>query len=510
MLDAKLNFDALDSFDIPALVTWVFTSDTKPPRPLLEDLLSEIDQRTSGALSELGSAGELTGKAGETLLLHQPTGLKARRLLLLGAGKPEKFSLADVRNLAGAAARFLKSRGVSEFTFLARPRPAGLDSAAVAQAVVEGVLLANFEPGRYHTEEKNDRAITSLRLAGFSPSDQKALQTAVQRGLVTGEAQNFARELANEPSNRLTPRIFAERAAEMAHEAGLAVEVLDENRIRELKMGAFLSVAQGSEEPPRLVVLTYGPPNWREGQPVLGLVGKGITFDSGGISIKPGEGMEKMKYDMAGGATMLAAMRAIAALKPVTKVIALIPLTENLPSGRAQKPGDVQIAMSGKSIEVVNTDAEGRLVLADALHYARQLGATHLIDAATLTGAVVVALGYVNVGAFGNNQEFLEAVLASGRAAGEKFWPLPLDDDYRDNITSAVADIQNVGKGRGGGAINAAMFLQEFVGDTPWVHLDIAGTAWLEEAKPWMAKGPTGIAVRTLVHFVEHFSTASD
>jgi len=254
------------------------------------------------------------------------------------------------------------------------------------------------------------------------------------------------------------------------------------------------------------VVLTYTPPGWRADQPVLGLVGKGITFDSGGISIKPGEGMEKMKYDMAGGATVLGALRAIAALKPAVKVLAVIPLTENLPSGRAQKPGDVQIAMSGKSIEVVNTDAEGRLVLCDALHYARQLGATHLIDAATLTGAIVVALGNVHAGAFTNNQKFLDSFLASARAAGEKFWPMPLDDDYRDNIKSEIADIRNTGKGRGGGAINGALFLKEFVGDVPWVHLDIAGTAWLEESQPGLAKGPTGIGVRTLVHFAEHFT----
>ncbi len=510
MLDAKLTFEALDSIDTPVLATWVFGSEAKPPQALLEDLLSEIDQRTEGRLKEMASTGELTGKAGETLLLHQPSGLKAGRLLLLGAGKPEKFSLADVRNLAGAAARFLKSRSLTRFTFLLRPLPAAPAQADVVQAAVEGVVLGNFEPNRYQTEEKDEKVITALRLAGVPPKEQKALEAAVQRGLVTGEAQNFARDLVNEPGNRLTPRAFAERAAEMARQAGLRIEVLDEKHIRELKMGAFLSVAQGSEEPPRLVVLTYAPDSWREGQPVLGLVGKGITFDSGGISIKPGEGMEKMKYDMAGGASILGAMRAVAEFKPPTKVIAVIPLTENLPSGHAQKPGDVQIAMSGKSIEVVNTDAEGRLVLADALHYARQLGATHLIDAATLTGAVVVALGYVNVGTFSNRQTFLDAFLASGRAAGEKFWPLPLEDDYRDNITSAVADIQNVGKGRGGGAINAAMFLKEFVGDTPWVHLDIAGTAWLEEGKPWMAKGPTGIAVRTLVHFVEHFSPASD
>jgi leucyl aminopeptidase len=375
----------------------------------------------------------------------------------------------------------------------------------VGGAAVEGVLLANFETSAYQTKKDDAKPIASVRLAGVSAEEETRLKQGIERGQTIAAAQNFARELVNEPANRLTPRVFSERVAAMAGEAGLEVDILDEKRLQELKMGAFLSVARGSEEPPRMVVLSCTPDDWKAKQAVLGLVGKGVTFDSGGISIKPGQGMEKMKYDMAGAATMVAAMQALAALKPRVKVVAIVPLTENLPSGRAQKPGDVQIAMSGKSIEVVNTDAEGRLVLADALHYARQLGATHLVDAATLTGAVMVALGHVNVGAFTNDQRFLDALLESSRAVGEKFWPLPLDDDYRDNITSAVADIQNVGKGRGGGAINGAMFLKEFVGDTPWIHLDIAGTAWLEEGKPWISKGPTGVGVRTLVHLAEHF-----
>ncbi|MFQ5818210.1 MAG: leucyl aminopeptidase, partial [Terriglobia bacterium] len=501
MLDVKLNFAAAEAIETPALVTWVFESPSKEPaaQPVLEGVLAALNQRTGGKLQELAAAGELTGKAGETLLLHHPAGLQARRLLLIGAGTAGKFALADVRSLAGTAARFLKARSVREFTFFVRPQPASIAPADAAQAAIEGVLLANFEPARYQTEQKSQKTIAAISLAGLAPDQQVALETAIHRGRVIGEAQNFARELVNEPANRLTPRLFAERAAAMARAVGLEADILDEARIREFKMGAFLSVAQGSEEPPRLVVLTYTPPDWREGRPVLGLVGKGVTFDSGGISIKPGEGMEKMKYDMAGGATMLGVMRALGQLKPPHKVIAVVPLTENLPSGRAQKPGDVQIAMSGKSIEVVNTDAEGRLVLADALHYARQLGATHLVDAATLTGAIVVALGHIYVGAFGSDPSFLDALVASARAAGEKFWTMPLDDDYRDNIKSGVADIQNIGKGRGGGAINGAMFLKEFVDETPWVHLDIAGTAWLEEAKPWMAKGPTGVGVRTLV-----------
>jgi leucyl aminopeptidase len=238
---------------------------------------------------------------------------------------------------------------------------------------------------------------------------------------------------------------------------------------------------------------------------VIGLVGKAVTFDTGGISIKPSEGMEKMKYDMAGGATMLGVMRALATLKPNIKVICVVPSTENMPGGRAQKPGDIQTAMSGKTIEVLNTDAEGRLILADGIHYAKQLGATHLIDSATLTGAVVVALANVNVGVFGSDQAFTDKLLASARAAGEKMWPLPVDDEYRDFIKGTVADIQNISSGKGAGATIGAMFLKEFTGDTPWIHLDIAGTAWNDDAKPWLAKGPTGVSLRTLVHLISSY-----
>jgi leucyl aminopeptidase len=291
----------------------------------------------------------------------------------------------------------------------------------------------------------------------------------------------------------------------MAREAGLGVEILDQERIAELKMGALLSVAQGSAEPPRVIVITYTPEKLDPSAPVLGLVGKAITFDTGGISIKPANDMEKMKYDMCGGAAMIGTMKALAALKPSCKVIAVVPSTENMPGGRAQKPGDVQISMAGKSIEVINTDAEGRLILADGIAYAKQLGCTHLADAATLTGAIVVALSNVNVGVFGSDQSFTDQLLASAKAAGEKMWPMPIDDDYREMIKSTIADIQNVSSGKGGGAITAAMFLKEFTGDTPWVHLDIAGTAWLDDVKPWSAKGATGVGVRTLVDFAMKF-----
>jgi leucyl aminopeptidase len=283
----------------------------------------------------------------------------------------------------------------------------------------------------------------------------------------------------------------------------LSIETYGADKLHELKMGAFWSVSQGSDEPPALIVVRYEPKGAPD-KPLIGLVGKGITFDTGGISIKPADSMEKMKYDMAGGAAMLGAIRAIALLKPKVRVLAIVCASENMPSGKAQKPGDVQIAMSGKSIEIINTDAEGRLVLADGLHYARQLGATHLIDVATLTGACVVALGYVNAGAFTNDERMWEGFNAAVKRAGEKFWRLPVDQEYQELIKSQIADIKNTG-GRWGGAVTAAMFLKEFVEDTPWMHLDIAGTAWEEENRAWIAKGPSGIAVRSIVEFVRNF-----
>jgi leucyl aminopeptidase len=320
--------------------------------------------------------------------------------------------------------------------------------------------------------------------------------------VIIGESQNFTRVLVNEPGNKLTPTILGQRAAEMAKEVGLGCEVDSTEKLHELKMGAFWSVAQGSEEPPALIVLRYEPEGVTEG-PVLGLVGKGITFDSGGISLKPAD-MDKMKYDMAGGAAMIGAMRAIALLKPRVRVIAVVCATENMPDGKAQKPGDVQTAMSGKTIEIINTDAEGRLVLADGLTYAKQLGATHLIDAATLTGACVVALGMVTAGAFSNDDAIYAKFDAALATSGEKFWRLPLGEEYAEMIKSDIGDIKNTG-GRWGGAITAAEFLKVFAEDTPWIHLDIAGMAWVEDSKPYIAKGPSGIGVRSILEWVRSY-----
>jgi leucyl aminopeptidase len=492
-MQIQLENQPYSSIQADAIVTYVFDKENK-----IDGILGDIDHATGGHLAALAATGELTGKSLELVLVHFPEGLDAKRLLLVGAGKPEKFAHSDLRKIAGTALRYLKSRGVKKFIFLTREGERG---STAAQAVTEGLGVADFESNKYQTDKKTTREIQSVLLSGFDAVQNPNLSEAVERGRVIAESQNFARDLINEPSNRLTPRMLAARAEAMAKEVGLGVEILDERKISELKMGALIGVAQGSVEPPRVIVIRYTPENARPDAPVLGLVGKAVTFDTGGISIKPADNMEKMKYDMGGGATMLGAMRAIAYLKPSVPVIAVIPATENMPGGRAQKPGDVQVAMSGKTIEVINTDAEGRMVLADGVFYARKLGCTHLIDAATLTGAIQVALANVHVGAFGTPREYLDQFLESAKAVGEKMWPMPMDDEYEEMIKSNIADIRNTGSGKGGGAITGAWFIKEFAEDTPWIHLDIAATCWVDDGKPWLAKGPTGVAIRSIVDF---------
>jgi leucyl aminopeptidase len=450
-----------------------------------------------------------------------------------------------------------------------------LPPALCARAIVEGALVGDFDPDTYRTDRKDQSVQSFTLVASLGPkpaqvkdeakpadtsaeasqdkteesaskdtegskevkaekpdadkdkpadaapsadtakeSDLKAaLEAAFAEGVIVGESQNFARSLVNEPGNKLTPAILGQRAGQMAEAVGLSWRNFSTDTLHELKMGAFWSVSQGSAEPPALIVMRYEPQGVTEG-PVLGLVGKGITFDSGGISIKPSDNMEKMKYDMAGGAAMIGAMRAIALLKPKVRVIAIVCAAENMPSGTAQKPGDLQTAMPlspekpGKTIEIINTDAEGRLVLADGLTYARRLGATHLIDAATLTGACVVALGYVNAGAFSNDDATYAKFEAALATSGEKFWRLPLGEEYAELIKSDIGDIKNTG-GRWGGAITAAEFLKVFVEDTPWIHLDIAGMAWVEDSKPYIAKGPSGVAVRSILEWVRSYQASN-
>ncbi len=443
---------------------------------------------TGGLAGELFARGEFKGKLRSTTQIHRPAGMKAKQLLLVGCGPQEKFSSVLLRECAGVAGRTLRTSGARSTAIQAR------DGDAV-RAVVEGFSAALYEPDSYKTSGSRSSVSVEAAMVLASPDHQGVLDRAV----AAAEGQNFARELANEPGNILPPRVLAERACAMAARSGLECEILDECRIRELKMGALLGVAQGSAEPPAMIVLHYRPHEPQDAGGVhLGLVGKAVTFDTGGISIKPSAEMDLMKYDMAGGAAVIGAMQAIAALKPPAPVTAVIPSVENMPGGAAQRPGDVVTTMSGKTVEVLNTDAEGRLILADALTYTQRQGCTRLVDAATLTGAVVVALGYENSGVFSNDRAWQERLLQAAAAAGEKMWPMPLDDAYAELLKSPIADMANIGP-RWGGAVTAAAFLKHFADPLPWVHLDIAGTAWYEEQKPYAAKGPSGAAVRTLV-----------
>jgi leucyl aminopeptidase len=443
-------------------------------------------------LGEIRESGEFAGRPGDLAILHRLADHKAKRFAAAGVGKQEDFNPGEVRKVAGLVVRSLKQKGARKITLALPNRFATPDFVGAA---VEGAILGDYEPDVYKTENKDRKPVESFSI--FAGGSDASLASAVDRGRILAESQNYARDLVNEPANVLTPRELAKRACGMAAEQRLECEVLEEAKMRELGMGALLGVARGSAEPPVMIVVRYKPAHGSTTDAShLGIVGKGVTFDSGGLSIKPAEGMEKMKYDMAGAAAALGAMRAIAQLKPAIPVTAVIPAVENMTGSRAQRPGDIVTSMSGRTIEVLNTDAEGRLILVDALTYAQRLGCTHLVDAATLTGAIVVALGHIHVGVFTNNEELLQKVMGAARAGGERMWHMPLDEDYKEYLKSAFADLPNIG-GRWGGAVTAAMFLKQWADPLPWVHLDIAGTAWLDDAKPYLAKGPSGVAVRT-------------
>jgi len=507
-MNINLSFNSISASATELLA--VFAVDASDPKvrggqPAIRLLAS--DAALQSAAEAVLRGGEFKAEPCETLLLHSPGGLAAVRLLVVGLGKAGKLTPHEVRKGVGTAVRFAKPRGLKEVA-LVTPEADGLDPRLTIRAMAEGAVLGDFDSDTYRSDRK-DRSVEKVDVLAPGSPDREAAGAALREGVIVAESQNFARTLVNEPGNRLTPTVLGQRAAEMCREFGLECEVDSADKMRELKMGAFLSVTQGSEEPPALIVMRYSPSGATDG-PVLGLVGKGITFDTGGISIKPADSMEKMKYDMAGGACMIAAMRAIAQLQPRVRVIGIVCAAENMPSGKAQKPGDVQIAMPagpdqpGKSIEIINTDAEGRLVLADGITYAKQLGATHLMDAATLTGAIGIALGLINAGGFSNDEDAWARFATGLKTSGERFWRMPVEDDYRELIKSQIADIKNSG-GRYGGAVTAAMFLKEFAGETPWIHLDIAGVSWSDEAKPWLASGPTGAGLRSIVEWIRSY-----
>jgi leucyl aminopeptidase len=478
----------LAAVDTELLIVPWFQDDTASAVP-------GLDAATGGELARALSSKEFQGKPFDLFLTPiVDRSWRARRVALVGGGAGDRDGDL-VRKLASAAGLAARGRRVARAAFAVRGRG---DIGELAQAAAEGLTLAEFYAGSYKTGDPPPAPPPAWTIAVADGDDHavSAASSAAARGRVLGECSNLARELANEPGNTLTPRELARRTAAIAGEAGVAVEILDEAHIEKLGMGLLLGVARGSSEPPRLVVFRWDPAGAAHA-PVLGLVGKGITFDTGGISIKPAEKMELMKDDMSGGAAVACAMRAIALLKAPMRVVGVVPATENMPGGRAIKPGDVLKSAAGKTVEVINTDAEGRLILGDALWYARRLGATHLVDVATLTGAIVVALGKVTSGLFGNSEAWIETVRRVADRAGDRVWPMPLFDDYREQIKSEIADMMNSG-GRPAGSITAALFLKEFAEGVPWAHLDIAGTAWAEESKPYLPKGPSGVAVRTL------------
>jgi leucyl aminopeptidase len=471
--------------DADLLVIPVFDDDNLGDEP-------ELDRASGGEYGAARRRREFGGKPFEQLFTAlSGDGWKARRALWVGAGSRGELTTERLRRIATIGGLFARQRRFDSIAILWRPVD-GVAPEPAAQALAEGAVLANYEGNSYKTGEQPVAWLERVEVRVAAGGADAALE----RGRILGECTNMARSLSNEPGNVLTPREFADRATTFAKAAGLGVEVLDEQQIAGLKMGLLLGVARGSEQPPRVIVLRHEPKKAARGI-VLGLIGKGITFDTGGISIKPSDNMDKMKDDMSGGAAVICAMAAMARLDAPVRCIGVIPATENMPGGRAMKPGDILTSAEGKTVEVINTDAEGRLILGDAMWYARTLGVTHLIDVATLTGACVVALGKTTSGLFGRPASWVEQVRRASERAGDRSWPMPVFDDYKELLKSEIADFTNTG-GRAGGAISAALFIKEFAGDLPWVHIDIAGTAWAEEAKPYQPKGATGVGVRTL------------
>ena len=495
----SLSRTSLNEISEDVLIIPVFESDT-PFDAQESSALASLDHLSRGAIESVFETGEVDGKRDGWALLHNVAGLSAKRVLLYGAGKRESLNSLSLRRLSGAVARVLVSRKVRSAAFLLREQ---MSDEKGVKAIVEGVMVGQFDSRLYQTKDERSREIEHLHLVTESP-DAPDLESAIAIARTMAEAVNFARTLGDEPGNVMTPTELARRAEEMAAREGLGFEALDEEKMKELGMGALLAVSRGSQEPARLIVLSYNPEienDQQQSSQVIALIGKGITFDSGGISIKPADKMEDMKYDMGGGAAVIGAMQVIARLRPNARVLGLVPASENLPSGRAVKPGDVVRSLSGKTIEVVNTDAEGRLVLADAMTYAISQGATMIIDAATLTGACVVALGEARAAIMGTDQQLIDDLIKAGDESGERLWQLPLDNEYGEMIRSDIADIKNIGN-RSAGSITAGWFLKHFAGKLPWAHLDIAGTAWTDSQKPYLARGATGFGVRVLANFV--------
>jgi len=487
-MEIKAVVGDITKIQVDALVVNLFEEVKQPG-----GATAAVDKALGGAVSQLIDQGEIKGKLGEVTIIHTLGKLPARIVATAGLGKKEEFNLDKVRRVAGDFSRLLRKSNCHRVaTVLHGAGTGSIEPEDSAEAITEGSLLGLYNFTRYKKPEYEEIAEISV----ISDSSQlTALSRGIENGKIMAEATAIARDMVNEPANQMTPTRMAEIAEETANKYDLEFKVLDSRDMEAMGMEALLGVASGSSQPPKLITLGYkGNP---DSQNTAGFLGKGVTFDSGGISIKPSEGMGEMKDDMAGGAAVMAALAAIARLKCQINVTAIIPAVENLPSGSALKPGDILKAMNGKTIEIINTDAEGRLILADALSYAVKQSLSPLVDLATLTGACRVALGVEYSGLFSNNQRLANAIVKAANKTGEKMWQMPLPEEYKEQNKSLIADIKNTGN-RYGGAITAALFLAEFIDDVPWAHIDIAGTASSNKESGYTVKGATGVGVRTL------------
>ncbi|MFO0775048.1 MAG: leucyl aminopeptidase [Nitrospiraceae bacterium] len=466
-----------------------------------------FDKALHGAIGEARTRGEFDGRLGECLLMHTQEKVPAKRVLLVGLGARDAYRMDTLRQAMGQAAkRMRQAKAVSCYVAPPPVLPRGCSAVEAAQAMTEGAMLGCYHFNDYRSDRdgKPESAWPQLTILVGDKTALKAVAEGVRRGAGTAEAAWLTRDLCNHPSNVMTPARIADEAKAIAKETGASLTILEKKDLEALGAGALLGVGMGSHKPPKMIVLEYKGPQAKKaakGSKPTVLVGKTVTFDTGGISLKPSENMEHMKADMTGGAEVLAAVRAAARLKLPIHLIGVLPVAENMPGGGAMRPGDVVTTLSGKTVEVQNTDAEGRLILADALAYVKRFEPAAVIDVATLTGACVVALGQFAIGLFGTDDKLKQRVAAAGQKAGERTWEMPLWDDYFEQLRSDVADMRNIG-GRGGGMITAALFLSKFAEGYPWVHLDIASTDWSERERAYVPKGPSGIGARLLVQYL--------
>lgn len=493
-MDVRVLNQTVNNIDSDMAIVLVFENDAAEP----EAEIQSLDLAMSNNITSLIRDGEIRGKFGDVTVIHNFEYLGVKKVMVVGAGKKEELCCDKIRQLAAISLRQCRKCRARKIAIPLGNLPdlAHTNHERAAQALIEGAILGlyTFETYKSHQDE-TIVPIEEILIAEEDETHSDLIKKGIQTAKILAEATNFARDLANHPGNCMTPGILADRATYAAEHSNLGIAVFDRNAMEREGMGALLAVAQGSAEQPKLIVLKYAGDPQAE---TIAFIGKGITFDSGGISIKPSEGMGEMKEDMAGGAAVIGAMLAIGKLQPRANILGIIPATENMPAGNALKPGDIITSMSGKTIEIITTDAEGRLILADAITYARKRGARKIVDVATLTGACVVALGTITSGMITNNKEWCQAVQQAAIPAGEKMWELPNYPDYKEQIKGVLADLKNSG-GRPAGAITAGVFLSEFAEDTPWVHIDIAGTASTDKTKGYHIKGATGVAVRTLV-----------